>query len=138
MKEKISHEGIIFKVDNGKAWVTIVQKSACADCHAKSMCQISEQKEKNIEIAGVDDSFNAGDKVSVIGATSLGLWAVFYAFVIPLVLIVLTLIFSLSYFQSESIAALFSMGILIVYFLILYIFQDKLKKKFVFTIKKEI
>ena len=134
MSERIEHEGIISRLDEGKAWVTVIQSSACADCHAKSMCQSSEQKEKTIEIPNVDTSFHKGDKVIIVGSASLGLHAVLYAFIIPLILIVAGLILSLSYSNSDTLAALVALVILMAYFFILYMLQNKFKKKFVFRI----
>lgn len=137
MNEKIEHEGIIFRKEGKKAWVNIVQNSACSGCHAKSVCHLSEKKEKTIEIPDVDDSYHEGDKVIIVGNSSLGLRAVLYAFVIPLALVVLILAFCFYYFNSESIAALSALAGLTVYFLLLYTLRDKFKKKFVFTIQKE-
>ena len=136
MSEKIEHEGVISRIVKENAWVSIIQRSACAECHAKSMCNISEQKEKIIEIQGIDSSFHEGEKVIVTGNASLGLLAVLYAFVIPIISIVLILFFFLTYFHSESIAALAAIVNLIIHYSLLYIFRDKLKRKFVFTIKK--
>ncbi len=136
MNDKIEHEGVISKINKGKAWVTIVQNSACADCHSKSMCQLSEQKEKTIEIPDIDSSFQAGDKVTVVGSASLGLQAVLYAFVIPLILIVIMLAVCLRFSMPETMAALAAIAVLIVYFIVLYILRDKLKKKFVFIVKR--
>ena len=135
MSEKIEHEGVISRIDKGRIWVTIVQKSACADCHAQSMCQLSEQKEKCVEIPNVDTSFLVGDKVVIVGNSSLGLQAVMYAFVIPLILIVVALAICLSQFSSESLAASVAVVVLAVYFFVLYAFREKFKKKFVFEIK---
>ena len=138
MNEKIEHEGVISRLNEGKAWVSVVQSSACADCHARSMCHLSGRKEKVIEIPYIDAFFHEGDKVIVIGSTSSGLQAVWYAFVIPLILIVSGLVICLSYFNSESLAALAAIVVLAAYFFILYMFRDKFKKKFVFRINKNI
>ncbi len=134
MSGQIEHEGVISRLDKGKAWVSIVQSSACADCHAQSMCRLSGQKEKIIEIPNIDTSFHEGDKVIVVGSASLGLLAVLYAFVVPLIWVVAVLVVSLSYFHSEILAVFISIAVLVVYYLILYLYRDKLKKKFVFKI----
>ena len=136
MNNEIEHEGIISRIDKEKIRVSIMQNSACAGCHAKSMCQFSESKEKIIEIFSVDSSFHEGDKICVVGNSSSGLQAVLYAFVIPLVLIVTILVFYLSYFDSETLAALVAIIALVAYFFILYAFREKFKKKFVFKIKE--
>ena len=134
MNGQIEHEGVVSRLDKGTAWITIVQSSACSDCHAQSACRISGQKEKIIEIPHVDNSFHEGDKVIVVGSASLGLLAVLYAFVIPLILVVALLVISFSYFHTESLAALISIAVLFTYFFVLYVFKSRFKRKFVFKI----
>jgi Positive regulator of sigma E activity len=136
-KRKIEHEGVIVRVGNDFVFVNIEQYSACADCHAKGMCNLSEKKEKIIEIPRrLDENYNVGDKVTIIGASSLGLKAVFYAFVLPLIIITLVLAVTIYNLKSESLSALFSILSLVVYYFIIYLFKDKFKTQFVFTLTK--
>lgn len=138
MSQKIEHEGVISGVKDSIVYVNIIQTSACAGCHAKTMCSISEQKEKTIEIPAIESSFQVGDKVLITGNTSHGLIAVVYAFILPLIFMVFALIIVISYSQSEGIAALAAISFLIIYYTVLYFFREKLKKKFVFSVTKHI
>ncbi len=135
MSEKIEHRGVIFRIRDGKTWVKIVQTSACSGCHAKSVCNVSEQKEKLIEVSNTDDSIEEGDEVYVIGEASWGLWAVFYVFIIPLCVVLVTLVLS-SMFMPEKITVFYALLSLVLYSGVIYMFRDKFKKKFVFTIEK--
>jgi len=89
-------------LDREKSEVTVVQNSACINCHAQSMCRLS----------------------------SSNLQAVLYAFVIPIVLIVAGLAVCLSQSDSETLAALVAIAVLLTYFFVLYLFREKFKKKF--------
>ena len=136
MDERIDHTGIIESIENNLISIRIIQQSACAGCHAKSMCTASDSKEKIIEVIDNSGRFHVNEQVMICGESSLGLLAVLYAFVIPLLLIVLALAIGTSMQLSETASALLGMLTVIPYYGLLYLFRNKLKKKFVFTLKK--
>jgi sigma-E factor negative regulatory protein RseC len=135
--DDIKHEGRIVSIDGEKIYVSIMSKSACASCHAKGMCTVSEMKEKIIEVCCPEDQeFKVGEKVVVSMRKSSGNKAVFLGYFLPF-LILVTALFTLNQlFEDEGIAALISIGILIPYYLILFIRKEKIKKKFNFYICK--
>lgn len=128
--------GIIEKIDGNLISVKIVQQSACSGCHAKSMCTASDSKEKIIEVTDYSGKFNVNDTVIVCGESSLGLQAVLFAFVIPLIIIVLTIAIGTNLPLAETESALLGLFAVVPYYGILYMCRNKLKKKFVFTLKK--
>jgi len=136
--KKIEHEGVISKIDNDCIYVSIMQVAACAECHAKTLCSLSESKEKIIEIPFYDGGFKVGERVIVTGSASVGLMAVFYAFVIPLILIVLVLACVINFIDSETLAVVLAIVSLTVYYGILYLCRDRMKKNFVFTLTKKL
>ncbi|MBP9482431.1 MAG: SoxR reducing system RseC family protein [Parabacteroides sp.] len=136
MSESIDHMGIIEKIDGNLISVKIVQQSACSGCHAKSMCTASDSKEKIIEVTDYSGKFNVNDTVIVCGESSLGLQAVLFAFVTPLIIIVLTIALGTNLQLAETESALLGLFAVVPYYGILYMCRNKLKKKFVFTLKK--
>ncbi|MDL2223653.1 SoxR reducing system RseC family protein [Bacteroidales bacterium OttesenSCG-928-M11] len=137
MKDTIFHEGKIIKCTGDTIFVEIIQKAACGDCHAKSSCQMSEQKEKIIEVPITkNQNYREGEKVLLKGSTSMGLKAVWYAFVIPLLLVLLLIFLFLSFLKNEGLAALVAIFALLGYYLVLYFNRDKFAKKFVFELIK--
>lgn len=136
MHDTIHHTGIIERIDPDKVYVKIVQQSACAGCHAKSMCNASESKDRIIEIDGLYNSFQLNEEVELQGRTTLGYLAVLYAFLLPLILLLAVVIICLESNRSEAVSALAGITVLPVYYSVLYFFRDKLKKKFVFAMKK--
>jgi len=137
-KEKIEYEGVICEMNSSYVFVSIMQKSACADCHAKGMCSISDSKEKIIEIPAVTEKYRIGDTVLVTGSFSMGLMAVLYAFIIPLLLILCFLVSGVYFTGSEIYGALFALISLSIYYCILYFFRKRFKEKFVFTLTKKL
>ena len=82
------------------------------------------------------EEYHEGDSVWIVGQTSLGMQAVLLAFGIPVILLLAALLVGASSGISETGNGLLALCILAVYYLILYKFRDKLKKHFVFKLKK--
>lgn len=131
---RVSHEGTVINVADGKVAVKIEVKSACSACHARSMCSVSELSEKVIEALPAE-SLSVGDSVVVEMEEKFGLEAVFYVFFIPFVLMASTLFVSAN-FVSEALAALFSLLILAPYALLLMFLKPYFAKQFVFVCRK--
>ncbi len=131
---RVSHEGTVINVADGKVSVKIEVKSACSACHAKSMCSVSELSEKVIEALPAEN-VSVGDSVLVEMEEKFGLKAVFYVFFIPFVLMASTLFVSAN-FVAESFAALFSLLILAPYYLLLALLKPYFAKTFVFVCRK--
>lgn len=135
--EKISHIGIVEDIKGQAVQVRIQQASACDLCHAKSICSSADTKEKIVEVRATEGSVAIGDKVMVEGAASMGMKAVFLAYVLPLILLILAMVLCLTLIApgNEVLAALVSLGILLPYALVLYFLKDKLSGKFRFEIR---
>lgn len=135
--EKISHIGIVEDIKGQAVQVRIQQASACDLCHAKSICSSADTKEKIVEVRAAEGSVSIGDKVMVEGAASMGMKAVFLAYVLPLILLILVMVLCLTLIApgNEVVAALVSLGILLPYAFLLYLLKDKLSKKFRFEIR---
>ena len=135
MDNRISHEGIVTKIDNENIEVKILSQSACAACNIKSACNMSEMQEKIITIpAPKDKNLSIGDNVKISMGIGQANKAVVFAYIIPLIILV-SMIFILNALKlEEGINALISIGSLIPYYLILYLFRDKIKRKFEYEI----
>lgn len=136
MSQKIEHTGIITLIEGAKMKVQIAQLSACCSCHAKGACSASDIDEKIIDVESADTTLKVGDLVQLIGESSMGLFAVLIAFVIPFLLILLSLIVFNFYAVNEALSGTISLGILAPYYFILSLFNKKLKNKLKFTIAK--
>lgn len=133
-KGTISHEGIVHRKDNNSVVVRITSSSACSGCHAEGYCNISDQKEKLINVTGSYD-VSPGDRVILLMTQSMGFRALSLGYLLPLVVLIAGLVVFLSLSVPELTAGLLSIGILIPYFLILYFLRDRISNKFNFTIK---
>ena len=146
MSESINHNGIIEKIDGDTAYVRIIQQSACSGCHAQSMCAASESRivkpstgESKVKIIEVPDNsgkFTVNENVLLCGRSSLGLQAVLLAFILPLLIVVAAIVTGTSMQWEETTSGLTGLLLLVPYYCILYFFRDKLKRRFIFTLKK--
>lgn len=136
MKDLIQHQGIIEKIEKHKVFVRIEQKAACSACHARSACLASDKKEKIIEIDDTSGMYAVNEPVIISAHSSVGFYAVIIAFVIPLTLVILACIIGMDQSGNEGIGGLAGLSVLIPYYFILFIFREKLKKKFVFSLSK--
>ena len=136
MSESIQHRGVVERIEGKIVYVRIVQQSACSGCHAQAMCSASEKKDKIIEVPDRSGAFRPQEEVLIEGQSSMGLKAVFLAFVLPLVLILAAVILGNQLRWKETASALAGLILLFFYYGILYVLRDKLKKRFIFTLKK--
>ena len=136
MSESISHNGIIEKIDGDTVYVRIIQQSACSGCHARSLCTASESKEKIIEVPDYSGQFHVNEEVQICGQSSLGMQAVLLAFIFPLIIVVAAVATGSSMQWKETTSGLAGLLLLVPYYCILYFLRDKLKKRFIFTLKK--
>jgi len=136
MSEYIQHGGIITAIKNGVIDVRIEQASACADCHAQKSCILFGKQDKIIEVLQPENiSFAVGDEVLVLEKRSLGMKAVLYSYVLPLFIMFLTLIVLKLMNKSDIFAGVASLATLIPYYMLFFLFKDRLKNTFVFEIK---
>lgn len=136
MSQLIEHAGVIHQIDGRHIRVQILQESACSACHAKGACSAADMKDKFVDIESDGSDYKVGEQVSLYGQSSMGLFAVLLAFVIPFLIILLTLFILKNYIDNEAISGSIALGTLLPYFIILSFFNSRLKSKLKFQIKK--
>lgn len=116
--------------------VTITSSSACSACHAKGACTVADIQEKEIEIPQIKSHYAPGQEVTVLFQESAGFKALFYGYLLPLLLVFSVLIVIFSVTNHEILSGLLSLGILVPYYITIYFFRDKLKKVFKFEVEE--
>lgn len=127
--------GVVKSITNSEVIVEIQSASACASCHAKGACGAADVSDKAIHIPLNDMDYQVGEQVEVVVKNSLGMLAVFLGYVLPLIILLITL-FSLIPLYGEGVAGLAALGTVLLYYLSMTIFKNKLRKKFTFEISK--
>ena len=134
-KDTFVHAGFVSKINSDSIIVTLEQNIHCEACHVKGTCGVSESSTKEIEVLNSDDVFKINEHVDVILKKTLGLKAVFWAYVFPFILMFFTLIIA-SNFLKEWLAGLLSLFILIPYYVMLYFLKTSLKGVFKISVLK--
>lgn len=137
MSNKIKHAGVVDGVEGECVRVRILQSSACSACKVTAHCNASETKEKIIDVMDADAShYQKGDQVMVVADTAVGFRASLYGYLLPLILMVVTLVGVLAATHSEGLAALSALGILIPYYVLLFLMRNKLRNRLSFTLER--
>lgn len=137
MSNKIKHAGVVDGVEGECVRVRILQSSACSACKVAAHCNASETKEKIIDVMDADAShYQKGDQVLVVADTAVGFRASLYGYLLPLILMVVTLVGVLAATHSEGLAAVSALGILIPYYVLLFLMRNKLRNRLSFTLER--
>lgn len=136
MTNAIKHQGIVESTTGSCIRVRIIQTSACAACSIKGHCTSADVKEKLIEITNTGESvYQPGDKVWVLGEVSMGAKAVLLAFVLPFIVLVVSLFIFMALWKDELYASFSSLLLLALYYYILWLNRWRIKKRFSFSIR---
>lgn len=134
--EVIRHSGEIIELGEGIAKVKIIQTSACSECMAKGMCTASDKTEKIIEAEANTSTLSVGETVWVEGHKNLGIIAVLFAYIMPFLLILLTMVIASQFTENELLVGTISLLILIPYFIVMRCMKGRFKAKFKFYVVK--
>jgi positive regulator of sigma E activity len=136
MSEVIKHTAFVKDVNPESLLVTIESQSECSACNAQGVCNISGYQEKEIEITGFKNSYSVGQKITILFKESSGFKAQLFGYLLPIILLLVTLILSINITGNEGLSGLISISILIPYFITLYFLRHYLKRIFKFEIEE--
>lgn len=129
-------KGIIESINHHLIRIRIDRETSCAHCNASGICNIADMSERTIEISNFSHSFSVGEWVGITITRKTGNMAVLLGYFIPFILLIATLLILTSFTLPEWQAGLISLLVLVPYFAVLYLFREKLKKTFSFSIHK--
>ena len=136
MSTKISHSGVIERIEPDKVQVRIVQTSACAACKVVGYCNAAESKEKIIDVFcdTAAKNLQVGQQVTVTTSGTVAAKALLWGFGLPFVLLVSVLAIVLLLTSSEGLAALCALAALIPYYFVLWLLRDRMRNDLSFQI----
>jgi len=136
LESNIKHTGFVKHVTNDKLIVNIVSESACSSCHANGACSAADVQDKEIEITNFSKIYSPGQMVTVVFQQSQGFTAVIWSYVVPFILVFVTLIVAVSVTGNELIGGLVALAILVPYYITIYFSRHLLKKAFKFEVEE--
>ena len=136
MENSIRHEGTIESIAGRHIRVRILQSSACAGCKIASRCTASESKEKIVDVYDNGErTFSVGDTVTVCTTGKMAGKALLLGFGLPLLLMLAVLCILLALGVDEGLAALGAIGILLPYYLALWLMRRRIADTITFYIE---
>lgn len=124
-------------VAEGCVKVRILQTSACAACKVASHCNASDKKEKIVEVFCDDAaSYQKGQKVRVTASKQVAANALLLGFGLPFLLLMLILIVTLKLSGNEGVAAIAALASLAPYYLVLWLFKDRIRQRLAFALER--
>jgi sigma-E factor negative regulatory protein RseC len=131
----VFHQGQVVKLHKSFAEIAIIPQQACGSCHARQFCSLSSSDHKVIEVpVNEKDQYTAGQEVTVVLSSHLGLKAVLLAYFLPFVWVMIVLLSIWSITRNELVAGLSAIAALVPYYLVLRLFKNHLKKVYEFRI----
>ncbi len=132
----IRHPGVVENVEGNTVIVRIESQAACGKCQAKSHCGMVESADKLIEIAHRGaEKFSGGQHVIVKLEQSLGYKALMLGYIIPFLILLISLFVTVTITGNEGLAAFISVLLMIPYYALLYKYRNRLRKTFHFRIE---
>ena len=124
-------------VVEGCVKVRILQTSACAACKVASHCNASDKKEKIVEVFCDDAaSYQKGQEVRVTASKQVAANALLLGFGLPFLLLMLILIVTLKLSGNEGVAAIAALASLVPYYLVLWLFKDRIRQRLAFALER--
>ena len=137
MKGDISHKGRIVRMTPQLTTVAIEQHGACGSCHAAGLCGMADVAEKAVELPTDPYApYGVGDEVELVLKASMGMKAVWLAYFLPLVVLLAVILGLIALGVGEVVAGVSGIAAVGVYYSLLWLFRDRLRNEYVFTIKR--
>lgn len=138
MSDVIEHSGVVEKTEAGRVFVRITSHSACGTCSARQVCGLAETQDKIVEVATSQAAgFAPGEAVTVGVRRSAGMLSVALAYGGALVVLLAVLAATVGLAGwSEGRGALASLGAVLLYYMVLWLFRCRIEHTIQFTITK--
>ena len=131
------HRGVVREVYGQMVVVGIEAVGACEGCKVKSLCGLSGENDKEVVVWDKNASaYGVGDEVVVGVGTAMALRAVVWAYIVPFLLMLATLLTLSGYGFPEPVQGLATLGAVAIYYVVLWFFRAKLERDIVFKISK--
>ncbi len=131
----IKHRGVITNITPQSVVVRISDTTNCSSCQLKSSCGNVAENDLMVSIRNIYRDLQIDENVWVLMKKHLGFKAVFYAYIIPFILLVSVLYITHFWFQEWA-SGLLALGIVVVYYTVLYYSRSYMDGRFQMKIQK--
>ncbi len=140
-RKGFSHSAEVVSIgENNLVEVMIVSATACEGCHAKGSCGASGDEQGRQRVVSVVSelapSLVVGERVELSVKYSVGAFAIFVAYVIPLTLFVSSIGVALALGVDDGLAALVGFGVASIYYCGVYFLRRETEQVVKFDIRR--
>ncbi len=137
MAKLLEHKGVVSEVGEKLVEVEFAVQAACSECKAKGLCGVDEGNKRFVTVyEPLAEYFTVGEEVMIGVSEVMGMKAAVYAYIVPFFILLCSLLLTLHIGWSETVAGLTSLGLVAVYYVVLYLFRSRIEKEIVFKIRK--
>ncbi|MDR0907648.1 MAG: SoxR reducing system RseC family protein [Rikenellaceae bacterium] len=137
MAKLLEHKGVVREVGDRLVEVEMVVEDACAGCKAKGLCGVDEDNKRFVTVYDpLAQYYAVGEEVMVGVSETMGMKAATYAYIIPFFILLGVLLGTLNIGWSETSAGLTSLGVMCLYYVVLWFFRGRIEKEIDFKIRK--
>lgn len=137
MSKLLEHKGIVREVDDRLVEVEMIVEGACTGCRARSICGLDEGERRIVTVYDeLARYYTPGEEVVVGVSEVMGMKAATYAYIIPFFILLGALLLTVHIGWTESAAGLTSLGVMCLYYVVLFFFRNRIEKEIVFKIRK--
>lgn len=138
LEDYIEHRGVIRAIDprEGILTVEVTDGGDCQGCAAAKLCGKSSSHSSTMLKVDVEypSYFYVGQKVTLHGSETLHRRAIVLATVVPCVLLVGAMVMVYLLSGSQLVACLSALAAVVIFFVLLWVYRDKIDRDFSFTI----
>lgn len=135
--EYIEHEALVTEVDLNNNFITvrIDDPEECGECPAAKLCQSKGQPSNVVKIYVPDaQKYHKDDLITVRGTERMHRKAIMYATVFPCIILVASMVGIYLLTGNQLAAALSGIGIMLLFFFILWLSREKIAHEFIFNV----
>lgn len=127
----ICQTGRVLRIEKNGLWVEVLVESACAACHAKSVCLSSERRQQEVfAYCSEPELFAVGEEVRLAMRRKAGNRAVRIGYLYPCIILLASLLVSNRFIANELICVAIALGLTAIYYLLIWAFKKKLDSGF--------
>ncbi len=132
------HIGRVVALEGGVVSVALDKLAACEGCRAKGKCSVSGGGEGSTSVMRVasSEAFAVGELVSVSITYRVGWTAVLFAYLIPLVLFLVSIVALITAGVGEGVAAGVTFGVVAIYYFGVYLLRERFERVVEFGVSR--
>lgn len=136
-KGTIRQSATVVRVEASEIEVEVCRPEACAACKAKNACSEGGGQGKRMTLANDGQKYHVGEQITLVMRRSSGLKAVVIAYLAPVFLIIAALLVFQALSIKETYSALFTLGVLGLYFIAVRLLGGRIRRELTIEIEKE-